>query len=436
MYTAYIGRRLIDLYNERLHDGDEPLSPRTFFDEVFYPLFFDDERYLMWFNNSPFAQKYIQQSRRKKPLTKDIRREALEELHEKAEDLDEPYGHLVMGGYAVEKEATTSGQVTDLSMSASPEEVYCSWVGMAAGVGTKGGYPMLIDDDDVLVALAEGWKYYRQFMRDTEDLVPHQTETWNGWWLTHRFSRGYNEKRPLLTFNPDMGKKAGDPKINTQDWIRVIFSLARLRPEDKITAYVYNFGQENSTIGFIQLDLPAMANYREVYEHLFGGGAISTREALRLYQTENAFRHACEQGRIGLRAVEPKDLRKYFSSGKNLKSTSSTKKQALYNHYQTWIIAMLNNEDLLDFAQETAEALRAFAASEDSSTTGRQRKAEAALKAGGRRAFIDELTGIVEKDAQHAETFDRLVTEVVKMPSSDFPLLQTLIKFKYAVAKS
>ena len=431
MYTAYIGRRLIDLYNERLHDGDEPMSPRAFFDEVFYPLFFDHGHHLMRVNNSPFAQKY----RKSKPFSKEIREEALEELHQKAEAMEEPYGHLVAGGQAVKKEATTSGQVTDLAMSASAEEVYCSWVGMAAGVGTKGGYPMLIDDDEVLVALAEGWEQYRQFMRDTEGLVPHQTETWNGWWLTHRFSNSYNEKRPLLAFNPDMGKKSGDPKINTQSWIRVIFALAQLRSE-KITAYVYNFGQENSTIGFIQLDLPEMATYRDLYERLFGGQEISTREALRLYQTEHGFRRACEQGRIGLRAIEPKDLRKYFSSGKKLKSTRSTKKQALYNHYQTWIIAMLNNEDLLDFAQETAEALRAFATNEDSTTTGRKRKAENVLKAGGRRVFIDELTGIVERDGQHAETFDRIVAEVVKMPQSDFPLLQTLIKFKYAVAKS
>lgn len=434
MYTAYIGRRLIDLYNERLHDGD-PLSPRDFFDEVFYPLFFDDERYLMWFNNSPFAQKYIQQSRRKEPLTKEIREDALQELHEKAEAIGEPYGHLVMGGYAMETEATTSGQVTDLDMSASAEEVYCSWVGMAAGVGTKGGYPMLIDDDDVLVALAEGWKYYRQFMRDTEDLNPHQAETWNGWWLTHRFSDGYNEKRPLLTFNPKMGKKGGKPKLATQDWIKVIFALARLRPDETITAYVYSFGQENSTIGFIQLDLPKIASYRDLYDRLFGGQEISTQKALNLYDTENGFRRACEQGRIGLRAIEPKDLRKYFSSGKKLRSTSSTKKQALYNHYQTWIIAMLNNEDLLDFAQETAEALRDFAASEEGSTVKRKRKAEAALKAGNRRAFIDKLTSLLEEDCENAETFDRLVDEIVKMPSSDFPLLQTLIKFKYAVAQ-
>lgn len=432
MYTAYIGRRLIDLHNEHRHDG-APRSPRAFFDEVFYPLFFDDERYLMWFNNSPFAQKYIQQSRRKEPLTAELRLEALEELHEKAEALEEPYGHLVMGGYAVEAEATTSGQVTNLAIPAQAEEVYCSWVGMAAGVGTKGGFPMLIDDDDVLLALADGWHYYRQYMRDTEALVPHQTETWNGWWLTHRFSDLYNEKRPLLTFDPAMGKKGGDPKLNTQDWIKVIFALAGLRDEP-ITAYVYSFGQENSTIGFIQLALPEMASYRDLYEQLFGGGDLNTQEALRLYDTEYGFRQACERGRIGLRAIEPKDLRKYFSSGKKLNATKSEKKQTLYNHYQTWIIAMLsNNEDLLNFAQETAEALRTFAASGEGSTTGRGRKAEAALKASNRIAFIDALTAILEEDSSRAQQFDQLVDEVCKMPASDFPLLQTLIKFKYHV---
>ena len=100
MYTAFIGRRLLDLYN--IHRRDGPLlSPRQFFDEVFFPLVFDDDRYLMLANNSKFDQI----AKQKKHRDAQERLHALALFHDDVETLDEPHGHLYLGGTARKVEA-------------------------------------------------------------------------------------------------------------------------------------------------------------------------------------------------------------------------------------------------------------------------------------------------------------------------------------------
>jgi hypothetical protein len=54
MYTSYIGKKFLDAWNER--EG-KSLTAREFFDNVLFPLFFDDERHLLHVSNSPFFQQ-------------------------------------------------------------------------------------------------------------------------------------------------------------------------------------------------------------------------------------------------------------------------------------------------------------------------------------------------------------------------------------------
>ncbi len=54
MYTSYIGKKFLELYNRK--EGKD-YSAHTFFDEVFFPLFFDDEKHLMHVHGSTFFQK-------------------------------------------------------------------------------------------------------------------------------------------------------------------------------------------------------------------------------------------------------------------------------------------------------------------------------------------------------------------------------------------
>jgi hypothetical protein len=222
----------------------------------------------------------------------------------------------------------------------------------------------------------------------------------------------------------------------------VIFALAGLEVAPQQTAYVYAFGQTNTTLGFVQLELPEARRLTQFYERLFGRRPefVNREKFIQMYEPAYGFQGACEKGSIGLRALEPRQLRDFMPvrRSKNLlpqppSGKNQHEQEVTFAIYQTWIIAMLNNEDLLAFADEMAGALHAYATSDSRGKMTSLRTVEGVLESTHRRAFIDGLTDILKKDSTHAETFDRLVTEVVKMPSNDFPLLLTLIRFKYAL---
>ncbi len=53
MYTSYIGRRFLGIWNQRTGRG---LTARQFFDEEMFPLFYNSEKYLQWVASSAFTQ--------------------------------------------------------------------------------------------------------------------------------------------------------------------------------------------------------------------------------------------------------------------------------------------------------------------------------------------------------------------------------------------
>lgn len=50
MYTTTVGKTFLKEYNERLQTH---YTAKTFFEEVFVPLFFDHQKYMMTAGNSP-----------------------------------------------------------------------------------------------------------------------------------------------------------------------------------------------------------------------------------------------------------------------------------------------------------------------------------------------------------------------------------------------
>lgn len=216
-----------------------------------------------------------------------------------------------------------------------------------------------------------------------------------------------------------------------------MFTLAKNVEVDAVTAYIFSVGQRNTTIGFRQLYLNEARYLVELYQQLFEERAgVEMRQFGQLYRTEDGFWAACRQGAIGLGALRPRDLNDHMPGGDNTdwftSESSSNLDNATYRIFLTWIIAMLNNEDLIDTTEQLAEALRDYAQSDDTTTTTK-RTAEQVLKAGHRREFLESLTAIVEDDATHAALIDEIGDEVVKMPSNDFPLFATLLRLKYHV---
>ena len=442
MYATHIGRIILERYREREQRPD--LTAREFFDEVFFPLFFNYERYLMVANNSKFDQAYKQ--KKKKPLVEEVRLQALSDHHEAVSSLEVHEGHLYLGGYTKNIEAPTSSQVSNVHLPLDDETTYLSWFGTAASVGVKGGVSLLLTDEAVLDRIVEGWFWYRKYMTASNNLKPHQIDTWNGQWLNLITLEGFNASDPLARI-PESAlsiNNKGEVQLNTAEWVSTIYAITQLVGEQTgaIFLYVYSLGQTNTSLGFIPLHLPEVNRLLDVYGSLYGGEPRKIRNRFKaLYETEFGFYTVCKLGAVGLRALEPKKLRGYVE-GKNgvvkQPKIRNESDEVSFKFYKTWIIAMLDNDALQGKARRLARTVHSIQPDDRGKKViaGKKNKL---LEAKTQRQLIDAATdllndnSIVSQPRFDIRAFSDVVSEVLNLPGSRVPLFLSLIRFETAL---
>ena len=437
MYTSYIGKKFLKLYNERI---EKKLSAEEFFEKEFFDLFFNDDKHLLHVGNSPFFQK---------PKEEDIKKHGGKSFAQynnlkKAIENDIPNMSIFVGSEAKDIKGTTSGQVSNINIIPDKEEIYASWLGESLGIGVSGGLVMLIDEPDALWALYSGWKYYRIFLNQTPKVKDRQIETWNGQWLWHWSQKSFNEDNPLDRLNIEISDIQGNIAIPTQNWIKILFTLSRKFPNKIITAYSYNLSQTNTTLGFINLFLPEVNRMFELRDKVFldKSNSILSDEDINKFSTFYSFKAACKLGAIGLKAIEPAKLREYmpigsiqYAQGKEYKF-SNEESFINYKLFKIWIIAMLNKTELLKLSSDVAKALSEFEKNDERGKKVFSTLAQDVMGSSNLRLFIDKLTEVLKHSPSNAETFRLVVEEVLKMPADNFPLFVTLIRFEYSYLKS
>lgn len=458
MIAAIIGRTFLKEWNQREMKN---LSAKEFFEQEYFECFYNHPKYMQWVTNSPFVQMKAGQ----KPhlLNDDDRKEKLENLHTKIENGEQDASIAIGYPASEEKEfATTSGSVTDLDLGLSQEDVYYSWIGGGLGVGIAGGYSIFFDQPDILLSIYEGWKVYRNYLNDStlERMRGNQINTWNGQWLNYSYSKRYREGFDFLQLHSN-GIFSVDDKvieINTINWSELFFNVSQKFSAQTLTGYVYSLGQTNKTLGFYPFHFEKARTLINYYKILFG-----EQEAIQdAKQYESLFglhiKRACELGSIGLQALEPKDLRKYFGNDSNLKlakpnlsvkkdesdedyatRTANAKNKdyenlVTYRTYKTWLIAMItkNKEESLEYTAEVAKALHEYRAA----TTKTDRKnliQSELLVAKSKKAFLDAVITIIKDvDDKSLETMKGLRDRVHMMSAEDFGYFVVLLKFDYA----
>lgn len=426
MITSAIGKLFLKAYNQKYK---QHYDARTFFDEVYFPLFFDSNKYMQWVQNSPFVQ--MKSGQKVEKLSKEERLEKLENLHEKV--ASGAVDASVAIGYAASEEkeyATTSGQVTNIPLSISEEDVYLSWIGSSLGIGLQGGLSILFSDESILLAIFEGWQVYRKVLNTNDKLKGNQIGTWNGQWLAHRFSSDFVEEQPMANFEP-FETKSDTLNVKTQSWTKVLLKLAQNYQSFQMTGYVYNLGQTNTTIGFIPFILPEIKRPSDLYKKMFGIAKAKVAEPF--WGTEFGFRTCCQSGAIGVSAMAPKGVKKFIQEAVVPKLKKENEKQELtYHTYLIWILAMLNNEQLWDLSHEFAETLHDYI-HQDEKKLSKQKtnQVENVLKSTNKKTFIDALVDIA-KDATDKESISSIAKEVNSMPTDNVPYFLTLIRFNYA----
>ena len=437
MYTSYIGKKFLHLYNER--EGMD-LSAEAFFEKIFFEIFFNDPKHLMHVHGSSFFQKVSPKSLNNDETPEEFRLRRLQTDIENGKISGSTYV-----GYAAETNiAITSGQVSTLPIEINREEMYASWMGEALGIGVSGGYVILIDQPIIIMNLFEGWNYYREYLKQTPNVKDKQIETWNGHWFNHVFSKKYNPNDPWENFKPETNEVQGNIAIPTQPWSSIVFSLSRKYQNQEITAYCYGLSKTNTTLGFINLKLPEVRKLHQFRKKIFldADENVLKEEEVEKLETFFDFKDACKMGVIGLKALEPDKLRTYMPKGTFLyaqgKEFTFKDDKSYFNYqlYKLWILAMLNKSELLNLASEVARALLQIEANDERGKKIFTTLSKEVREARTLKNFIEKLTDVLANDSLNAEIFKEVVQQVLKMPSDNFPLFVTLIRFEYQYQKS
>lgn len=466
MYTSFIGKKFLAAWNRR---ESKNLTARQFFDDVLFPVFFDDERHLLHVSNSPFFQSISAKDLAGGKRESEIRRENLH--HSVA--TKRPNASFFVGFAAEDASATTSGQMTIMTgkpvdapvlenslfptprmptaLAIDEEEIYASWIGEGLAAGVGGGFYWLIDREDLLWGIFEGWKVYRKYLTQTPNLKGRQIETWNGQWLAHWLD-GKNADDLKIEPEKKVDQKTKQEywAVPTLEWTKLVLALCRRFPGEVMTIYAYNLSQTNTTLGFLNLNLPEVHRLYELRDKIFFNQPDSALTYQEIADLEPlfSFKTACKFGVIGLRAIEPDKLREYLpqndpKKNKDLNLTKEeTHKQFLI--FKLWICAMLNKTELLDLAGQLADILVKFENSGgDRGTTKEDRLSDQIRSATNLRTFADKWGEVLAKMPELsdlpenvAEAIRATIHQTVKMPGDHFPLFVALMRFEYNYLKN
>jgi len=426
MITAAVGKIFLDAYNEKY---GTKYDAKTFFVEVYHPLFFDSNKYLQWVSNSPFVQ--MKKGQKVDTLSLDERKEKLQDFMSKVEEISKLDASIAPGFPASEiKEfSTTSGQVTDLDMLTEKEDIFLSWIGSSLGIGLQGGLSILFTEPEILMDLFDGWKLYRTVLNENISLKGNQVNTWNGQWLAHRYDKGnFYPEQPMAGFSPFETAKDG-MSVAIQSWTKVLIGIALHYDRPKMMGYVYSLGKTNTTIGIIPFNLDHIRKPIQLYAKLFG--AEEGKSAERLWGTEMGFRACCQKGAIGIEAMQPKGLRQYMDGTKMPNKAQDENQKITFNTYLIWILSMLNNQSLWDKSMGFAKILLDYSKSGKSSKTVNSQKVNNILAATSKKTFISALTEIVGESGEREQIIE-LAEFVNSMPTDNVPYFLTLLRFCYA----
>lgn len=461
MIAINIGRTFLKAYNDKFKVN---LSPKQFFEDQFFELFFNHPKYMQWVTNSPFVQ--MKKGQKPHLLSPNERKEKLVDLQEKLQDGIIDASTAIGFPASKNKEyATTSGLVSDIDPEYLLDDLYYSWIGGGMGIGVAGGYSILFNNPNVLLSLYEGWRVYRKYLNDEtfKKLSGKQIDTWNGQWLNFRYSKEYKSGFDFndLQKNEFFNIVNNEIKVNTIKWSQLFFNLSRQFPSQIFLGYVYSLGQTNKTLGFFPFQFTKARKLINYYEILFGEQAAiqDAKSYESLYGIH--IKRACELGSIGLQALEPKDIRKFMGNEKSLKFVDTNvkrtskdsdedyeKKKAeiavkdneiliTYKTYKTWLLAMItkNKEQLVDYTTEIAAILYEYKTG-TTKTTRTNLIENDLLVSKSKKSFLNTLCQILDDiDEQYLEKIKELRDHVHLMTVEDFQYFVTLLKFDYSFTK-
>lgn len=441
MYTVEIGRQFLKLYNKKTSKNYSALE---FFEKEFFPVVFqcEDKKQLFPFiHNSAFNQNsYPRLAKKEGMAVSKYRKQRFYEDLELIPKGEKSLSHsALVGAKSGSSFDVTSGQVSNIDFEINKKDIILSWIGGAFGIGLKGRYDLLINDNELLWYIYSGWKYYRDFLTQASSAKGRQLPQWNSCWLIYGTKYKENLERAFSEVVSGINKdnsRAKSLSIRRPAWTDLIFGISQFFKKDHVVlayAYKFQFGQNfNRTLGFFPIQFHHISNWHEIFDHHLQKEkdiSLEAWQALKqVYKSEFGFENACLQGGIGLRSLKPKDLKKYTS---DIKPKKAKKEKVKFLIYQTWLVAMLNKKDILELTQKLAKVLYKYSLDNKRGKTKNSQNVEKLWEARNLSQFVDNLT-IIMKETEEKNVFQDVVNEIiVELPDDRFKLFLTLTKFNY-----
>jgi len=438
MFTSVVGNTFLKAYNEK---NKINIIAKQFFDQIFLPLFFDHNKYMMTAGNSPLENPKLPKCEKTIkgviPFESvEARRNRIIKMADKIENY--PIDASFAVGYPTANETFgNTGQITSMNIAHTKDDIYFSWIGAALGICVQGGDNILFNDPKILMDIYSGWIYYRNYLNYYPLLRGNQINTWNGIWLCHIYDhRKYDKDNPM--YGIDDPVKSGKELLEfpTVSWVNVVTKISQMSNSSQYLGYVYNIGKTNTTIGFIPFELPQIRKPYELYRKIFGDNVYLKDEMkiIKLFGGEVGFQTACQKGAIGIEALEPKGLRAYMPGYKSKMPDyrrADEDQVITFNTYKIWVLAMLNYEELWGKSHQIAKILVDFKSGAEQARTDRKKIVENFLESSTKRSFIENLVPILENTMEPRPVYE--IAEIVnKMPGEDVKYFLTLIRFQYA----
>ena len=115
MIAATIGKIFLQAYNRKF---GKHYDAKTFFIEKHFPLFFDHEKYMQWVTNSPFVQGIKKGVAPTAPEPREKLNVLIRIIEHRQADAT-----IAIAYPSLEITATTSGQITNLRLPVSQEDI-------------------------------------------------------------------------------------------------------------------------------------------------------------------------------------------------------------------------------------------------------------------------------------------------------------------------
>ena len=161
------------------------------------------------------------------------------------------------------------------------------------------GFSTVIDRKNIVWLLYESFNEYYDFIHNNEDVRDKQLPSWNGCYLYQKLKNqgiGWIENKKI--------NKDGVGTINYLEFIEAIASTEELNVKNIIFE---NFGQTNTSAGYVTLDLDGLKNIYLIIERVLANieEDFDIEKYSKLFLKSNLLRKSLEVGELTADMIDP-----------------------------------------------------------------------------------------------------------------------------------